>query len=238
MDDCRIVDNIYSEQHYSYDSSQPHNSLRTYIKGNSRLAKLQFWHTTDQKELALKKAIDELKEMVTLFDEYLVDKCIIIFKKINEFYSKNKIKKNKNKMYIYSIYWVLKNEGRLVSHKIISDTLKLSNKKICNSIKEIYDDIYNTDFIKNYEKIQNNQVSISNFISLLNLSWEYLEPTEFMFNELYKSKEFNNHKPISLLASIFNFFGIDKKLILDVFQISETTIYQITKKIQTRYYVE
>lgn len=230
-----ITDAIYSDHHQIVNQDSPKNSLRTFIKGNSRLAKIHFWYSTDQKELQMTKSIDMFKSIIeNKIQEKYIDQCILFFKYISTFYSKNKIKKNKKQIFIYCVYLALKNE--LVNYKTISEIFNTTDKKIRQAILEISNDVHDLDYIKNYNSTNYN-INISKFIKKLNGSWGYLEPITNLFNQVINDEFFNNHKPLSILASIFIFFNFNKNDILKEFDISETTLYQINKKLNKKFVI-
>lgn len=236
-----LDDTYYSEQHSKIDPFYPKNSLRTYIQGNSNLSKLHLWTTTNNTELNLKKDLEEVKKNLERYpiDKESCDFIIYCYRDISNIYEKLKKKKNKDKIFIYCVFFMLKIYNKNPSHKVISSLLNKDTKKICKSIKEVSEFLNNTEFYDKYENKLNKEMSISYYIISMKLSFDYMDSIQDMLKELKNDPVFSPHNDISLLASIFYYYCLaDKETIKKLFLISDTTLYQIKKKIMNKYRID
>lgn len=221
----------YSDQHGGIEEWFPNNSFRTFIQGSSILSKYHMSMSTDSHEKQLKDEIKELGQILSLSDKISTDMINIslhTYKKISDLYKKHNKKKTKNKLFVFSTYWGLKHSGQLITHQTVAEILNISPKIVCKALKEINKFVYQTDFPT--QKLP--PVSFSYYIQSLNLSWSYLDPIHKLYEELIVSPDFN-HRPDSLLAGILYLFSQEtkKEQICKLLNISETTIYQMYKKI-------
>lgn len=221
------------EKYYNAKEMFPINSNRTFVPGTSRIAIMSRW-LSDSSENRLKQNLDNLIHTLEYnnIEFKTIQKIIQNYKKIYDIYKELNKKIKIVKMYIFSTYYTLKNLGIFTNHNTIAKYFDVSGKFVCNALKEIGEVLYMNNIVFEDREIKD---YIRHYIERLGLSNIYIDYTYELYEELVKSKEFNNHKKSVILAGILFSFNIEKETIKEVLTISDTTLYQINKKI-TKYF--
>lgn len=222
----------YSEQHgQQTDALFPNAGLRTYISGNSRLSKLNLWLSGNDKEKIIKDETEEFARRLENLPFGIKNFCFTLYKKLSELYKEQKKKKTKIKLYSYILYLAYKNSGEMVSHQFIAQVLDTNIKTVCKAIKEIDSFIHQNGF-----QIQfNEDISIEFYIKKLNLPLERIPQIENIYILIKNHIDFVQHRPNSVLGGILSFLfpELERYDISQILNISETTIYQIYKKLDS-----
>ena len=233
-----IVNPVYSDSHGVIDKLFPKNSFRTFIAGNSKMSKIHTRISTDSKEKQLQDDFKVLDNILDNFNNIIKEKTKLFYYKISGIYSQNKCKKTKTKVFTYCIFTILKEEGIVITSKTLSEILKLDSKKIYSGIKDVSNFLNIVGYRRETKKIP---LNIVNIVNKINIPFIYNSLVEEMYEILSEIDDFKCHKPLSLLSAILfyiceeNNLGIDKKKLCENIEISETTIYQINKKINVFY---
>jgi transcription initiation factor TFIIIB Brf1 subunit/transcription initiation factor TFIIB len=221
----------YSDHHGpSSDPMFPKNSLGTLISGNSRLARLNMWVSVDSFEKQLKEEIDFLVKTLDTLDSHTINCVVLMYKRISELYHDNNIKKSKIKVYSYVIFHTLK-RIQMVSHQTVSNLLSIDSKLVCKALKNV--DQFVIKHQKCEQKVFFHVYSLDNF----NIDETIKEKINEMYSSIKDDTRFDKHKPNSLLAGIVFFFSLKYKIELDrqhisfIAGVSETTVFQVYKKI-------
>lgn len=237
-----IEDNIYSEQHgknkFFDQKFYPKNSLRTFISGNSRLSKIHFYSSTNSVEKQLKLEIEELKLKIISLSCEEQQKILLSYKTFFDLYRKHNKKKNKNKLFIYTIYNVMKNTKILVTHKKIAELFNCDKKDICKAIKDV--DIFlehtlydtkNGDTNGGINGGTNGNKDINELLEKLNIDLKFSKEINELYLKLLDDNEFKKHKYNSILAGIMFSYNPQKFIISELTGVSPTTVISINKKI-------
>jgi len=226
-------DELFYNSPHDYDKVSylcPKNSTRTYISKNKRLNELNTWINHDPYECVLIKNINILKDFLNnqkLFklNDCVINECVYFYKYISDIYKKNKKSKSNDKIFIFTIYCVLKKYDFNIKLNNMSEILNINNKLVFKKYKQIINELKNNNYIKTFkeDKIQN--ININKYLDDFNFSNDIKKKIiNLVLNkkQLLSEKENDNLLYIGAIYYVGQCYNlnISKEKIIKVFNVS------------------
>ena len=227
----------------------PKSSLGTIIagKGYSRIRLLQNWNHMPYKERSLSNILYHIERSLKKYKitKAIIDNAKILYKNISDL--KHISGPNKDKYIItrginrYGIiaacaYYGAKLQGHIRTIKEIAEIFNLKIPQLTRGCRKFLNLLNNKEIIANIKSSQPYEF-INRFSYKLNLNSEQLQHAINISKNIIKLDIASDHQPISLAAAslllainVFN-ININKKLISEIFDISEVTIIKTYKNI-------
>lgn len=227
----------------------PESSMGTIIggKGYSRLRILQSWNQMPYKERSLSEVLQHIdgKLKVYKISKSIIDNAKILYKNISTIKHNNGANKGKNiiirglnrrGLIAACAFYGAKLQGIPRSPKEIADIFDLKLPQVTKGCRKFEE-------LMNYQVNYNIRTSepkdfIERFSYKLNIKKTYIELAIKIAKNITKLDIASDHQPTSiaagsiLLMAELNNVSISKKMISELFQISEVTITKTYKKIQ------
>jgi len=227
----------------------PKSSLGTTISGKkySVLKMLQTWNQMPYKERSLSEILQYLEQVCrkNILPKSVVDNVKILYKQIHDLKydteerkHKNIIIRGDNRKGIYGacIYYGAQLQHYSRSVKEISLMLGTSIKVVTKGIRK-FNDLMKKNSLINTISTQTPNDHIERFCRKLKLKSDQIQQIIVISNNINKLYLASNHQPTSIAAGAIliysNLYQVDiqKKVISEVFEISNVTIDKIYKKI-------
>lgn len=224
-------------------------TCHTSIRGSSayKLKIMQLWNQNTYKERSINATLSQMEEKCKEhgIKKSIIDNAKILYKNIME--SKNKSGKNKDKFLIIRginreslkiacIFIGSKMANSPIYPKELAKMFDIDLTFITKGCKKFFEYIKNVNINYTIASSQASDFIKKHFISL-KLSQEHIDTTFKMINNITKLDIASDHQSVSiaaacvlLLSSMYN-LNIQKKVISDVFMISDVTITKTFKKI-------
>jgi len=227
----------------------PKSSLGTTIsgKGYSVLKMLQTWNQMPYKERSLSDILQYLEQVCRKnnLPKSVIDNVKILYKQIHDLKYETEERKHKNVIirgdnrkgiYGACVYYGAQLQRYSRSVKEISLMLGTSIKVVTKGIRK-FNDLMKKNSLINTISTQSPNNHIERFCKKLRLKTDQIQEIIIISNNINKLYLASNHQPTSIAAGAIliysNLYGVDiqKKVISEVFEISNVTIDKIYKKI-------
>jgi len=227
----------------------PKSSLGTTIsgKGYSVLKMLQTWNQMPYKERSLSDILQYLEQVCRKnnLPKSVIDNVKILYKQIHDLKYETEERKHKNVIirgdnrtgiYGACVYYGAQLQRYSRSVKEIALMLGTSIKVVTKGIRK-FNDLMKKNSLINTISTQTPNDHIERFCKKLKLKTDQIQQIIIISNNINKLYLASNHQPTSIAAGAIliysNLYGVDiqKKVISEVFEISNVTIDKIYKKI-------
>lgn len=224
----------------------PKSSIGTTIGGvgNNRIKMLQKWSQMPYKERSLYEVIQKIESRCKKYNipKSVIDNAKILYKNISETKYDDSNKTiiirgiNRESLIAACVYYGARMQKFPRTVKEVSDIFELKITQVTKGCRKFLDIMENNPIISNM--ISTNAVDfIERYAGKLKIKRNFIEQAIQISNNINKLELISDHQPPSIAAgsimimSVINNLNLNKKMISEVFNISEVTISKTYNRI-------